>query len=112
MNKENMLAWADALDSGKYKQITGGWGSDIEGKYCCLNVALKHLTGKDALDHDMNTGARVDENGDIQSESFVQLNEIFGFEIPRPVFYQYNDIDHLTFPEIAAKIREMVNEQG
>lgn len=94
MNKENMLKWAEVLESGEYKQIHGGWGSDIQGAYCCLNVACKVFTGHD-----------VDSAGGI-TETF---DRIFGegFMDNAGKFYQMNDNIQMSFPEIAVKVREL-----
>lgn len=102
MNKENMIKWAEALESGQYKQHRGGWGTrTLDGSdglgFCCLNVACVVLHGKtwDDLSCDAWTGTRHALGlSEQQIEQFPCMN----------------DVDVLSFTEIAARIRKMVEE--
>ena len=100
--KEKLLKWAEALESGKYKQNIGGWGSLALGKLCCLNVALVEFTGKEAIDDsalivDPDQPIGVSVTSDLFDEDLVWVDQ----------FIKWNDDDKLTFPQIAWKIREM-----
>ena len=97
-NKEKMLEWAEVLESGKYKQKVGGWGSLEEGELCCLNVALVHFTGKDAAEIPGNS----DDVLDVITESFSEDRDWCG------QFVFMNDVQKFTFPQIAQEIRKMV----
>ena len=120
MNKENMLQWAEALESGDYHQFQGGWGGGGCSALCCLNVALVKFA-----DTEYDLLADDEESNKI-------LNNLFGFEdMPAEEFFTSgelsrisesdaqlegmhnhfmvcNDELRLTFPEIAAKIRKLV----
>jgi hypothetical protein len=112
MNKELMLKWAEALESGKYGQFRDGWGKQTgvyadtlneeeenTDCYCCLNVAKIVATGTDI--------------GDIDPMSrFSLLTAEYGLnEYQLERFVEYNDTDMLTFPQIAKHIRNMVEQE-
>lgn len=120
-----MLKWAEALESGKYEQTTGNWGqltlgdgaidNGQNGKFCCLNVASMIHSGLDIGEYCIMKGL-------VQSKSFN--HDIAGLEVGRMLgwdeeripglnrsFVVMNDVELLTFPQIAAEIRKMVDEQ-
>ncbi len=86
--KAKMLEWATALESGKYEQKQGGWGSLEEGKLCCLNVALVHFTGKEA--HLRSIAAEIFGESSLWCDQFMEMN----------------DKKMMTFPQIAAEIKK------
>lgn len=105
--KEKMLKWADALESGKYKQHRGGWGQlysennvlQCEGYFCCLNVANEVLG-------DGPLGIAKGGNSTGWARSVAAM---FGQEIDWcGQFIAMNDEDGMTFPQIAAEIRKRV----
>ena len=108
MNKENMLKWAEALESGNYRQCHGAWGdgeattvnSYFRG-YCCLHVAYREFTGSDI---DWESDATIDDPFHVQ-------NTLRGYlypELATAAYTQMNDIDRLSFREIAQVIKEKV----
>lgn len=126
MNKDKMIQWAEALESGEYEQIRGTWGqltigeddildNGLSGRFCCLNVAsmvhtgmdigeyciMKGLTKSGEFDHDM-AGAAVGHILEWSEEKTPGLNRSF---------VCWNDMDQFTFPQIAAEIRRMIDEQ-
>lgn len=94
LNKENMLKWADALESGNYKQCKATLHNE-EG-FCCIGVA-----------HDLLVGP-VTTN---LSDEYEAVRHKCGYDTKQETtFYRMNDTQHKSFKEIAAYIREMVNE--
>lgn len=122
-NKENIKLWADALESGEYKQGEGCLKrtlsddtSDDTEEYCCLGVAtvvaLKagvHMTvrfnGLDETSYDGEYAVLP-----------VVVQRWLGVDVGNPELidetglgqgaYWWNDQHHKTFPEIAAMIRD------
>lgn len=82
--------WASALESEEYKQTTIGI-LYREGEYCCLGVAcaISGLTAEQML-----------------KGGYLFLEEELGFsKSDIEFFYDLNDYQQATFPEIAAIIR-------
>jgi hypothetical protein len=117
LNKEMMLKWAEALESGEYEQTRGDWGQTTtgsavlkEGKFCCLNVALIVATGRDI---GLCTNGSRKTIYDTYGISMFQPDYMDDFtrKSIRPDFDSFvdmNDNKGMTFPEIAAQIRKMV----
>lgn len=102
--KEARELWAQALESGKYKQGTGQLAVETDGGllHCCLGVACEVA---------METGvlATYDpDDGDLAAYSSVQerlgLRHDDGFYGEDDSLVKDNDTGG-TFPEIAAIIR-------
>lgn len=83
MNKDNIKLWISALRSGKYKQYYGG-PSYIDGSMCAIAVGC-HVKDKDVSFHEW-VGLRP---------KTLLLDVI-----------HWNDVDKLTFNQIADKIEE------
>lgn len=119
MNKENMLKWAAVLESGKYNQYQGGWGGSEFSGYCCLNVALVEFAGKEYDVIPDDTPALVEAFGWSENVPAIEFfnseefnNIMAGDQKENDIknhFITCNDTLKMSFPEIAAKIREFVN---
>jgi hypothetical protein len=121
MNIEFLREWADALESGKYKQGTG-YLRDIEDQYCCLGVACDLLIEKHVLDswqHDSASAysvhSRASSLPDIAAHyiGFEGDNANYG-----PLFYHNvphlvaaNDDRRYSFSQIASILRNVANQE-
>lgn len=111
MKKEFAEKWADALESGEYKQ---GKGKLFDGQsYCCLGVACV-LAGRKFEESEVWNGVWVVEN--TLSESYLPEDVKIEIEMKHgtgSIFYNgrnttladLND-NGLTFTEIAKIIRD------
>lgn len=123
MNKDKMIQWAEALESGKYEQYQGGWGGSKYGnKFCCLNVALVEFGEEEHENHpcpESTLESIFDWTDDLPASYFftdeefnkLQTGDQNSGEMTNH-FITCNDHLQLTFPQIAEKIRKFVDEQG
>lgn len=122
IKKRALDLWVEALRSGDYKQGNGwlnrtGATVDEEGEpvreYCCLGV-LCEVAMKEGLRLDVD----VKDGGDARSYDGHPAfpppavwgwagadNELIGEET---LFARWNDVKGETFPDIAAKLAEMI----
>lgn len=99
MNKQNITKWVKALRSGEYKQ-TRGMLQNNKG-FCCLGVACKiFISEKNQTlnDNDLLYGGLVDQLNATQW--LKNINGNFNNKTQK-TFIKLNDIDKLTFDEIA-----------
>src|SRR3954471_12581135 len=103
--KQRNLAWADALESGEYKQGRGCLYSESHDQYCCLGVAC------------VLAGADVSEIGE-HGCPWEPIATYFGWDTADPVLdvidgepikaTVLNDVECLSFPQIAKLIRRQL----
>lgn len=101
MNKENMLKWAEALESGEYRQHIGSYGDGESEGYCCLHVAYRLFEG-----HNIDWN---DERFNV--DAFHITNTLRDHLYPKlqtDTYAGLNDIEQLSFNQIAQVIREKV----
>lgn len=108
-NVENMIKWAEALESGEYVQYRNGWSGIIQvngGKrvraHCCLDVACEMFAGAgyEAI------------NSKSNATSIEILRPYLGISaLEKDDFIGMNDYEDKSFTEIAAHIRSMVAKQ-
>lgn len=115
LNKEAILEWVEALESGRYQQTTGTlaqYEKDGSVGYCCLGVACDVFKDRLGLEVDTN-GNRITFDHTLASlpvavAKFLGLSvtEVFWNKQERYVqLAQLNDTYNLTFQEIAAILR-------
>lgn len=116
LNKAAILEWVEALESGRYRQITGSLAmtsiSTNDIGYCCLGVACDVFKDRLGLEVGEDRG-EISFDGNIaclpeEVHNFLGLpdTEVHWEEMNRFVHVtQLNDVYELTFPEIAAIIR-------
>lgn len=95
MTPDNQIKWAEALESGEYQQTRHHcwFQKDPSPKYCCLSVYGQTVLGKDieAIDEAWN---------------FTGLEDVLKKEgIDTAMYVKFNDTEHLSFTEIAQKVR-------
>lgn len=101
ISREDMLDWADMLDSGEHVQQSCGWGK--AGRQCCIHVLAE------AVDKDSD-GDYIVYNLHSSSFSESQVFESAGCDKEqawtlRCYFVRLNDKYKATFEEIADVIR-------
>lgn len=111
MNRENVTKWIEALRSGKYVQGRGKL--EHQGRHCCMGVAAK------VADIDIPVVK-------IESELAPQYRKIaewLGYEVGAAtaetydnaafratvLMQRWNDVDGLTFNQIADKVELELN---
>jgi hypothetical protein len=95
LTKEELVKWCEALESGEFKQCKYRLYDAASDGFCCIGVF-----GKAVLNLDNSGYATIQ----VAGHEFQNSYNHFGVD-----YYQYvalNDDESLTFPEIAAKIRE------
>lgn len=111
--RAELLRWAEALESGKYKQTDGMLRNENTGAFCCLGVyadacgAEWKVLGMSSRSTPFVGGARVDK----ESEEHLKaswLKEKTGVKDQRPLS-EANDGGR-TFPEIAVMLRRYASE--
>lgn len=106
INKENMLTWVEALESGEYNQCKGTLVNRFTN-YCCIGVAAELA------------GAKKEPSGidghPFFKNGYEEVSNWLGFEFSREwageegvegTLIDFNDSNGYTFPEIAAYLRE------
>lgn len=94
MTKDQQIAWAEALESGRYNQAVGKWY--IEGEkercdeHCCLAVFLSAV-----LRHEIT----IVESWELHAEHLKFLG------IDTMMYIDLNDNSGLSFAEIAEIVR-------
>lgn len=136
VNKNNMLAWAEALESGDYKQGHGALcavDSDGVARFCCLGVATEvamangvALERVDALDvsgyrptGEVEKAAETAHLPDLAMEwlGSEQINPVIGYSVcglgtcedptcQKITATRANDNMVLSFGQIAAMLRK------
>ena len=99
MNKENLLKWADALESGRYQQTQGSYGcgfEDDKNEFCCLNVAYHTFSGVGYF------GRERQKVSDMRHF----MKETFGICDYSPFVFM-NDDKRFSFNKIAKEIRKL-----
>jgi hypothetical protein len=131
MNKEFVLEWIEALESGEYRQGRGSLRT-YDDKYCCLGVACDLLVQKDVLpEWELHPAGDVYISDGMAASLSDEACEYIGFEdyggipssfgvLPKPVKVSYtrtvydlvqaNDTFELSFKEIARILRESIKE--
>lgn len=113
MNKENMLKWAEVLESGKYTQHRGNWFENFP-RVCTSDA-------QDAFDNESSACCLGAWNIEAHRQGIrPKYSDLIGFVLSSlyitqgmfDQFVSWNDDDELTFNEIAQKIREMVAEHA
>lgn len=123
MIKERLIKWAEALESGKYKQASGflrrkNHFDGPEFLYCCLGVACEVFREE--------TGEGEWRDNVFMGNSFVlpdAVADFFGFnrglhdgtmqlkmDDPHMACWQMNDTEGAPFPHIAQYIRELAEK--
>ena len=114
LNKERILKWAEALESGQYVQSRGclrvGQASQ---EYCCLGVACEVFRKETGEGEWRPGGFYVD--ADSHSLTYLPSSVVkwFGLESPDPYIKgeratYWNDVLHKPFSEIARYVRGLV----
>ena len=134
MNKENMIKWAEALESGKYNQCDGALRQKEDNKYryCCLGVAEvlagsefnsnNSITYFNDMGHEENEEEYLspagkewlgvdEQNPDLRVPSMLYDDDMCESEYIAASIL--NDSYEFTFEEIAKCIRHTVeNDSG
>lgn len=100
MTKEEALQWATDLESGKFGQARSRLRT-VEG-YCCLGVLATTQCGIDPPVSEPGLG-----NED--QPAYAAIETRFGYNFLPAPFWKLNDLEKLSFPEIAAEIRAAWN---
>jgi hypothetical protein len=105
MKKELAEKWACALESGEYQQCTGAL--ENSGKYCCLGVLLSvhpdyTFDNAGCFTCPVEFGTAYEE-GDLSNRT---LERVGMSNTDEREFIDMNDMQSLSFKEIAAKVRE------
>ncbi len=107
VNTENMAAWVEALESGKYEQCRGSLRHcppDSQPSYCCLGVASDL--------YEKATGSRLTSDEWFFGGLAGGVVEWLGVESNNPRVSEdkhaigANDHDDWTFPMIAEGLRK------
>lgn len=105
--------WVKALRSGEYRQTTRRLHDD--NGFCCLGVLADiAVDGYWARDEDVGDWILVDEgNGERMSEGLIDLNVAskIGVKKYQEKLANLNDLNQLTFPQIADWIEENIPEE-
>lgn len=122
-NKEALLKWVEALESGKYKQTAGSLKKIVNGKasHCCLGVACelfmkKQLArakwqnstdGRSARCYIAWNPARDPQETYTEGDELpTELRQWMGLSIGEQTdIIEANDGQKLTFEEIAETVR-------
>lgn len=118
--KENLLRWADALESGEYAQGTGTLHRRSNNTYCCLGVAAKvapdEVLQACGTQRRPMTGGQIDRGlelveGDETWSNFLTdgLGQLHGLDVgTQSRIARLNDEGQITFEEIASAVRGYV----
>src|SRR3954470_6556630 len=99
--KQRNLAWAEALESGEYAQGRGCLYNESRDQYCCLGVACL-VAGVDVSGLDVLLPPKAIATYYGWEGADPVLDGIDGEPIKATLL---NDVEHLSFPQIAKLIR-------
>ena len=104
-DKQQIEQWCEALESGKYQQIK--YFLQDEKGYCCLGVACE-LFGENLVKNEHNklkgsTPFDQESRGAKLPDWLLEINTSYAF-----VLSYMNDVEKMSFKEIAKVIREEV----
>lgn len=96
MRKPEIQKWIDGLRSNKYEQVVGTILDEGTGRMCCLGV-LGVVNGMFVVNDGFKDAVNIgyDYARDLLGETAKNKCQVF------------NDLDKLTFSEIADKVEEM-----
>jgi len=95
MEKELKEKWVTALRSNTYTQGTGQLYDPEKNKYCCLGILCQVADLK--IDE---SGVRL-INDEEKEDGYVGFYEVLGNKPLVETLWRLNDIEKLSFPEIA-----------
>jgi len=127
MNKENVLAWCEALESGEYKQAKNTLCKIVNDKasFCCLGVGCKIASIDIPMAEKINVSINslppiefvkwlgiIPEQKEIKWEGLEALScvdNVYRIYVNGQALHRLNDSGGYTFEEIAKFIRESLN---
>ena len=107
---KNVVKWANALWSEKYKQGAGRLGD--EDGYCCLGVGCMVTKTPFRSDQGCSIGFQkraglMDTIGTLQNRvSLIQLNDERGYSFPKIADHIWKNKAELFVPEVAKALNQ------
>ncbi len=104
MNIELVEKWENALNSGNYKQTRECTFLSERGGFCCLAV-LADVCGNEKIKKKYLSKAGKHGNFDPKDQKILGLTDQ-----QEQKFIDMNDKSHLSFKQIASRIRKVLKE--
>lgn len=113
---QRLRTWANAAESGGYRQGSGTYYSDREDTYCILGCGMRELTG--VVNHTVSAVGAITFIAGTTTEAAIVLHDqiaietcrIFGMSVGIPPTFRHslpvlNDVYNVDFPTFARVIR-------